>query len=422
MTAASRSPGSSAFGFLIVTITIDMIAGGMIIPIFPSLVQALAGGDAVTGARMLGYFITAWAAMQVIFSPILGSLSDHYGRRPVLLVSLGGLALSSAMLALAPNLAWLLVARLVSGAAASTMAVGNAYIADVTAPSERARRFGYLSAAWGVGFVLGPALGGLAGGLSPRAPMWIAAGLAAANTVWGFFALPESLSTAHRAPFTFAKANPFGAVSFFWSRPGFLALGAVIFLSALASQVLGSASIPYSMHRYHWSTTIVGLSMAIVGAGYVVVQSFIVGPFVKRFGEMAAIYFGLVVVVLAYLVYALSPWGWLFLAGHGLFVLGGLQQPGMQALMSRQLPPEEQGRLQGARAGLMAIAQLIGPIVFTELYARSIGVWSGWSPPGLIWFLSASLLVGAVAMARLAAAGPVPHAAVGMEPLQEGGG
>jgi DHA1 family tetracycline resistance protein-like MFS transporter len=407
MTMKAQPAGRQAFSFLIVTITLDMIAGGMITPIFPTLVRDMVGGGDAQGARMLGYFVAAWALMQVIFSPILGALSDRFGRRPVLLISLGGLAISSALTALAPSLGWLLVARLFSGAASSTMAVGNAYIADVTPPDDRARRFGYLSAAWGVGFVAGPALGGLTGGLHPLAPIWIAAALAATNTLWGFFALPESLPRESRSPFRIIQANPFSAVTFFWSRAGFLALGGVIFLNALSGQVLGSANIPYMHHRYGFDVGMVGLCMALVGAGYVVVQTFVVGPFIKRFGEATAIYCGLFSVTIAYLIYAFAPWGWLFLAGTAPFVLGGLQPPALQAIMSRQLPPEEQGRLQGARAGLMALTQLGGPILFTELFARSIGPWGRWAPPGLIWLVSASLLIAALLLARLAIGRPL---------------
>lgn len=404
--APLKPPGSQAFGFLIVTVTLDMIAGAMVTPIFPSLVRELAGGDPVAGARWLGVLITAWAAMQVIFSPILGALSDRYGRRPILLLSLASLAVSTLGMALAPNLAWLLVARLVSGAASSTMPVANAYIADVTPADDRARRFGYMSAAWGVGFVLGPAFGGLVGALGPRAPLYVAAALAAANTIWGLIALPESLPKAARAPFKVAQINPFSSVSFFWSKPGLLALGGIVFLTGLAGQVLGAASILYVEHRYDFSITLVGVWMAMIGAGYIVIQSLVVGPFVKRFGEAGAIYTGILVTVAAYLIYALSPWGWLFLAGTLPFVFGGLQGPGMNGMLSRSVGPDVQGQLQGARFGLTGISQLLGPLIFTELFARSIGAWSGWLPVGSVWLLAAALLVAAFVLARVALGRP----------------
>jgi DHA1 family tetracycline resistance protein-like MFS transporter len=299
------------------------------------------------------------------------------------------------LMALAPNLVWLFAARVASGVASSTMATANAYIADVTPPDDRAARFGLLGAAWGAGFVLGPAIGGLLGELGPRAPFWGSAILAGLNLVYGFFVLPESLPKTSRAAFSVRLANQLSAVTFFAAKPGFALLGVAIFLTGLASQVLGGTWIPYVTYRYHWSSAMSGASLAAVGASYIVVQSLIVGRFVARFGETAAIYAGLLTVVAAYVIFAASPWTWLFMAAIPLFALGGLGAPGMQAILSREVPATEQGRLQGARAGLGAIAGLLGPVLFTETFARSISTWRSWATPGAAFLLAAALLLTA---------------------------
>ncbi len=391
--------GRGAFNFLIIAVALDMIAGSIVVPITPRLVQELAGGGAAEGARYIGYFVTGWALMQFACAPIVGAISDRFGRRPVLLASMAGLAIDSVLMALAPSLGWILAARLISGALASTMATANAYIADVTPPDDRAARFGLLGAAWGVGFVLGPAIGGLLGEISPRAPFWGAAIMAGLNTLYGLFVLPESLPKANRAKFSVKHANPFGSVVFFAATPTFAALGGVMFLTALAGQVLQGTWIPYVNYRYEWPSWVMGASLAAVGAGYIVVQSFVVGPFVKRFGEVVAVYVSLLAVALAYVIYATSPWTWLFFLAIPIFSLGGLGTPGLSAIMSRMVDPTHQGRLQGARTGLSAIAGLVGPILFTESFARAVGEWKDWAPMGLAFYLSAAMLTLAFGLA-----------------------
>lgn len=402
----SQAPGAGAFRFLIIAVALDMIAGSIVIPITPKLVQELAGGGAAEGARWIGVFVAAWAAMQFVFAPIVGALSDRFGRRPVILLSMAGLAADSVLMALAPTLGWILAARLISGVLAATMATANAYIADVTPQEGRAARFGLLGAAWGVGFVVGPAIGGLLGELGPRAPFWGSAIMAGANFIYGFFVLPESLPKEHRAKLTIRHANPFGAVSFFGQSPAFAALGVVMFLTALSGQVLQGTWIPYVNYRYHWPTWLMGASLAAVGASYIFVQTFVVGRFVARFGELMAVFVSLLGVALAYVIYAAAPWTWLFFAAIPIFALSGVGVPGMQSLMTRMVPPTQQGRLQGARAGLSAIAGVGGPMLFTETFARAVSDWRAWAPPGLAFYLSASLLVVAFMVAFAATRGP----------------
>jgi len=398
MTAAA-TPGRNAFRFLIVMVALDMIAGSIVIPVTPALVRDLAGGDDAAGARYVGLFVATWALMQFVFAPILGGLSDRFGRRPVLLLSMLGLAIDCVLMALAPTLAWLFVARLISGAAASTMAAANAYIADVTPPDDRAARFGMLGAAWGVGFILGPALGGLLGEIGPRAPFWGAAAFCAVNLLYGLFVLPESLPKDRRAAFSLKLSNPFGALAYFATKPGFLTLGAIILLGGLAHQVLGSTWIPYVNYRFAWPNWLLGASLALVGACYIAVQSLLVRPFVARFGERAAMCAGLAATALSFVVYGVSPWTWLFLAIIPIFAMGGLQEPGLQALLTRQASPTEQGRLQGARAALVALTAIVGPVLFTETFARSIRDWQGWAPVGLAFYMAAAMVMAALGLA-----------------------
>src|SRR5580658_10487323 len=257
---------NGALAFIFVTVLIDMLAFGMIIPVLPILVQDFVGGDAVRGAQMYGVFGTAWALMQLIFSPIQGSLSDHYGRRIVLLISCTGLGLDFVLMALAPNLWWLLLGRVISGICAASFSTSAAYITDVTPAEKRAAAFGIIGAAFGVGFVIGPAIGGLLGAISPRLPFWASAFMALANVCWGLFALPESLPKEKRMPFAWKNANPLGALKLLRSHPLLAGLAGSYFLMNLAHAVLPSTTVLYMHYRYDWDTRAVGLVLAGVGA------------------------------------------------------------------------------------------------------------------------------------------------------------
>jgi DHA1 family tetracycline resistance protein-like MFS transporter len=389
----------AAMGFIFVAVVLDMVALGIIIPVLPRLIQSFAGGDAAAAARYIGWFAAAWALMQFFASPVLGALSDHFGRRPVLLISMFGLALDYMAMALAPNLFWLFLGRLVSGVTAATFATANAYIADITPPAERAARFGVLSVAFGIGFILGPALGGVLGDIDPRLPFWAAAGLTLANALYGLFVLPESLPKALRRPFSFKLANPIGSFALYRSSSTLLALGAVVFLYYLAHQVLQSTVVPYVDYRYGWSAKMVGVSMALVGVGSIVVQGLVVRPFVARFGERGALLFGLISGGIGFAIYGYAATGALYLSAIPIFAFMGLVGPGFQGLMSRMVSPSEQGRLQGANMGLMAIASLVGPILFTEVFARTLGPWRHWAPLGAPLYLAGGMMAAALVIA-----------------------
>jgi DHA1 family tetracycline resistance protein-like MFS transporter len=407
MTAAKGR--SAAMGFVFVAALLDMTALGLIIPVLPDLIKAFAG-DAASGARWIGWFGAIWALMQFFASPVLGALSDRFGRRPVLLLSMAGLGLDYLFMAVAPNLAWLFVGRMISGVTSATYSTANAYIADITPPEQRAAKFGFMSVAFGVGFILGPAIGGLLGGLSPRLPFWVSAGLCLLNALYGLLVLPESLPADRRAKFSFHLANPVGALGLYRARAGLMALAGVMFAYYLAHQVLQSTWVPYTTYRYGWTPGMTGISLAIVGLGSIVVQGLVVKPFVARFGERGALATGLIFGAIGYFGYAAAPTTVFYMATIPVFAFMGLISPGVMGLMTRRVEPTEQGRLQGANMSLAAICSLIGPVLFTEVFARAIGPWRSWAPMGAPFYLAALLMVVGLVMAAGVRGAPAAHA------------
>ncbi len=396
---AAAPKRQAALVFVFITIVLDVLAMGIVIPVLPKLIESFEGGDTAAAARIYGVFGAVWALMQFVFMPVLGSLSDRYGRRPVLLVSLTGHGLDFALMALAPNLWWLFVGRVISGITSASYSVANAYIADVTPPEERARAFGLIGAAFGVGFVLGPVMGGVLGEVDPRLPFWVAAGLTLANAAYGFFVLPESLPPEKRAPFSLAKANPFGSMRFLYEHGGLLTLAAVVFVINLAHYVLQSVSVLYMGYRYGFSEQDVGFVLAGVGVCSLVVQGGLVGPFVKRFGERAAITVGYLGGAAGFLIYALAPTWQLYVVGVPLMSLWGLAGPTIQGIMTKKVEPQRQGLLQGALSGIMGIAGMIGPLLYSQIFAWSIAPGTPVYLPGLAFLVSAALILVALALA-----------------------
>jgi MFS transporter, DHA1 family, tetracycline resistance protein len=389
----------AAFAFVFVTVMLDMLAIGIIIPVLPKLVVEFSGGDAVEGTRVYGLFGTVWALMQFVFSPVQGALSDRFGRRPVILISNFGLGLDYIVMALAPSLGWLFLGRLISGITSASISTAFAYVADVTAPEARAGRFGTLGAAFGFGFVLGPALGGVTGGIDPRLPFWIAAGLSLANAMYGLFVLPESLPPERRAPFEWRRANPVGALALLRSKPGLTGLAGVNFLSNLAHAALPAVGVLYMMYRYGFSEFTVGLTMAGVGVAAVVVQGAVTARAVKRFGERTTLLAGLAFGVAGFAIMGLAPTGPAFWLGIPVMAVWGLVNPSSQGLMSRRIGPQQQGQLQGANSSLMGVANLIGPGMFTMMFAFAIGAAKDWDLPGAPYLLAAGLLALAILVA-----------------------
>jgi DHA1 family tetracycline resistance protein-like MFS transporter len=391
-------PRRAAFIFVFITVLLDMLALGVIIPVLPKLVVDFLAGDTARAAEIYGIFGTAWALMQFLVSPLHGALSDRFGRRPLILISNFGLGLDYILMALSPNLWWLFVGRVISGISAASIATSYAYVADVTEPELRSTRFGLLGVAFGAGFVLGPALGGLAGNLDPRLPFWIAAVLSLANALYGFLVLPESLPKERRATFAWRRANPLGALALLRSQPQLLGLASVNFLGNLAHASLPNIGVLYMMYRYGFDERAVGFTMAAVGVCAMVVQGALIGPAIARFGERAALLAGLAFGVAGFAVFGLAATGMGFLAGIPLLALWGFASPSALGLMSRQVGGSEQGRLQGANASIMGIANLLGPGLFAQTLALSIGG-GAWHLPGAAFLLAALILVLAIGVA-----------------------
>jgi DHA1 family tetracycline resistance protein-like MFS transporter len=393
------APRRAAFAFVFVTVLLDMFAIGIIIPVLPKLVEDFMGGDTARAATIYGVFGTAWALMQFLFSPVLGSLSDRFGRRPIILLSNFGLGLDYILMALAPNVRWLFVGRVISGITAASISTAGAYIADVTPPEQRAAKFGLLGAAFGAGFVVGPALGGFLGDISPRLPFWVAAGFSLTNGLYGLFVLPESLRRELRRPFSWRKANPVGALKLLRSHPELWGFTWVTFLSNLAHAALPSVAVLYMSYRYNWDTKSVGLLLAGVGVCQIIVQGFLVGRVVKALGERYTIIVGLVCGAAGFTIQAMAPNGAIYSTGVVFMSLWGLMGPALQGLMTRLVTPSEQGQLQGANSSVLGISTLIGPLLFTQTFAAFIGAHRDWHLPGAPFLLSAVLIVSSLAVA-----------------------
>lgn len=397
--ATGRAARPAALGFIFATALMDVISLGIIIPVLPNLIKQMAGGSTAEALHYVLIFSTTWAVMQFFASPIVGALSDRFGRRPVLLISIFGLGVDYIVMAMAPNLAWLFLGRLVSGITSASFSTAGAYIADISPPEKRAQNFGLIGAAFGVGFVLGPSLGGFLGGISPRLPFWVAAGLALINWCYGLFVLPESLPKDKRAAFSWKKANPVGSLQLLAKHPGLFGMASVFFLYMLAHQSLQQIFVLYTGYRFHWGIRDVGLFLGATGVASIVVQTTLVKPVVKAVGERGAMLIGLFCGAAGFAIYALAPSSPLFWLGLPVFALMGLVQPSSQALMSRRVPANEQGRLQGAMSGIMSITGLIGPSVYTSVFAWAITGGAGLNLPGLGILLSAGLVILALGLA-----------------------
>ncbi|HLH91881.1 MAG TPA: TCR/Tet family MFS transporter [Xanthobacteraceae bacterium] len=389
----------AAFAFIFVTVLLDMLALGMVIPVLPKLVESFVAGDTARASEYVGLFGAVWALMQFLFSPIQGATSDRFGRRPVILVSNFGLGLDYVVMALAPNLGWLFGGRVVSGICSASVSTAFAYIADVTPAEQRAARFGMIGAAFGVGFVVGPALGGVLGALDPRLPFWAAAGASLLNGLYGLLVVPESLPPERRTPFSWRRANPLGSLMLLRAHRELYGLAGANFLAQLAHVALPVVFVLYADYRYGWGERAIGFTLALVGVCAIGVQAGLVGRAVKRFGERGALAIGLLFGALGFAVYGVAPSGWLFVVGVPLMALWGLASPAANGLMSKRVSPSEQGQLQGANASIQGIANLVAPVIFAQLFAYAIGAGRGWNLPGAPFLVAAVLLVAAAALA-----------------------
>jgi DHA1 family tetracycline resistance protein-like MFS transporter len=388
-------PRKAAVVFIFITVTLDMLALGLVAPVVPKLVLGFVGGDATSAAKWFGIFGTVFALMQFVFSPVLGVLSDRFGRRPIILGSNLGLGVDYVVMALAPSIGWLFIGRVISGVTAASISTAMAYIADVVPKEKRAGAFGMIGAAFGVGFVLGPALGGVLGTANPRLPFWIGAALSLTNALYGYFFVPESLPRDRRQAFTLRRANPVGSLVLLRSHPELFQLATIQFLGYLAHEVFTVWAL-YSIYRYGWTAGGVGMSLALVGAMSVIVSGFLVKWIVARIGERRTLYSGQFFGAVGMMFAGLARTGAGYMASIPVISIWGISGPAAQGMMTHRVSEREQGELQGAISSLRSVAVLIGPGLFAWTFAYFIDPNRATNLPGAPWYLAGALLFAAM--------------------------
>ena len=386
-----RYPGSPRPSFIFITLLLDVTGIGIIIPVIPKLIQHLTGGTVSEAAKVGGWLVFAFAVMQFLFSPVLGNLSDRYGRRPVLLSSLLGFGLDYLFLAFAPTIGWLFVGRLIAGITGASITTASAYIADVSKPEDRAQNFGLIGAAFGLGFIMGPLLGGVLGEYSHQLPFLAAAILTLLNVVYGYFVLPESLPMERRRPFSWKRANPVGSLRLLARYPVILGLVAAsllfIYVAAHATQSTWSY---YVMEKFSWTEKWVGYSLAAVGLLVALVQGVLIRRINPALGPKRSVYLGMLLYAVGFVLFAFASKGWMMFAFLVPYCLGGIAGPALQGIISGQVPSDEQGELQGALTSLMSLTSIVGPVLMTSLFSFYT------SPGAPVYFPGAPFLLAAL--------------------------
>ncbi len=383
----------AAMGFIFITLLIDVTGFGVIIPVMPKLIEQLLGVDDISKASQYGGWLTfAYAFMQFLFAPVLGNLSDKYGRRPVLLFSLFGFGIDYLLLSFAPTIAWLFLGRLIAGVTGASFTTASAYIADISTPENRAQNFGMIGAAFGLGFIIGPLLGGLLGELGPRVPFMVAACLALMNWLYGYFVLPESLDKEHRRPFDWKRANPLGSLLQLRKYPAVGGLIGSFVLIYLAAHAVQSNWSFFNIERFQWTPKMIGISLGVIGVLVGAVQGGLVRVVNPRLGNERSVYIGLGLYALGLLLFAFASQSWMMFVFLIPYCLGGIAGPALQSIISGHVPPNEQGELQGALTSLMSATSIVGPLMMTNLFAYFT------HKEAPVYFPGASFLLGAVFM------------------------
>lgn len=381
-----------ALTFIFITVLIDVIGLGIIIPVLPDLIKELTGGSVSEASRYSGWLGLAYGLMQFVFSPVLGGLSDRFGRRPILLLSLIGLGCDYVFMAMAPSLVWLFVGRIIAGICGASFTTATAYIADISVPEKRAQNFGLVGVAFGVGFILGPMIGGIFGELGARVPFFVAAGFSLINFIYGYFVLPESLSTENRRKFDWKRANPVGALMHLRKYPVIGGLVITFFFLFMAGKSVETTWTFYTILKFNWSTFLVGASLSVVGILVAVVQGGLIRVIVPKLGQKRSVLLGLVLYTIGLVLFAFATEGWMMFAFLIPYCLGGIAGPSLQGIMSNQVPVNEQGELQGALSGLMSLTTILGPMMMNSLFYH-------FTKPGApLYFPGAAFIVGAILM------------------------
>ena len=382
---------TAAINFIFITLLIDVMGWGLIIPVMPDLISQLKGIPINEASPYGAWLLSAYAITQFVFAPVIGNLSDKYGRRPVLLCSLIGFGIDYLFLALAPSYGWLFVGRIIAGITGASFTTASAYIADVSTDATRAKNFGMIGAAFGLGFIIGPALGGLLAGWGIRAPFYAAACLCLLNTLYGYFVLPESLSPEHRREFHWKRANPFGSLKLFMRYPTIGKLAISFFLLYMAAQSVQGNWNFFTMYRFQWSEKLVGISLAVVGLLVGLVQAGLTRVVNPKLGNEKSIYLGLLLYTLGLVLFAFATQSWMMFAFLVPYCLGGIAGPSLQSVLAGHVPRNEQGELQGALTGLMSLTTILGPPLMSNLFTY-------FTTKAPVHFPGASFLLGAIFM------------------------
>ena len=389
----------AALGFIFITLLLDVIGFGIIIPVMPDLIRELIGGNLSQASVYQGWMMFAYAIMQFIFSSVLGNLSDRYGRRPVLLFALFGFGLDYLILAFAPSITWLFIGRILSGITGASFTTATAYIADISTPENRAKNFGMIGAAFGLGFIIGPALGGLLGQYGTRIPFFVSAGLALLNGLYGFFVLPESLKPENRRAFDWKRANPIGSLRNLGRYPVILGLVGAYVCISIAGFAAQSTWTYFTMEKFQWNKAWVGYSLAFVGFMVAIVQGGLIRFINPLLGQKRSVYFGLILSAVGFTLFAFASQGWMMFVFLVPYCLGGIAGPALQGIISNQVPANEQGELQGALTSLVSLTSIVGPLLMTNLFAYFTGNRGPFYFPGAPFLMGAALTVLSVVLA-----------------------
>lgn len=387
---------NAALGFIFITILLDVIGFGIIIPVLPKLIQSLTGENLSAAAKYGSWLSFSFAIMQFLFSPILGGLSDKLGRRPVLLFALLGLGIDYMFQAWAPTIMWLFAGRIIAGIAGASFTTATAYIADISTPEKRAQNFGMVGAAFGLGFIIGPVLGGICSQWGVRVPFMVAAVCSLINVIYGYFVLPESLLKENRRAFDWKRANPIGSLSHLKKYPIVSGLVVSFFLIYIAGQSVQSVWTYYTMLKFNWDEKMVGYSLGVVGLLVAIVQGGLIRYTIPKLGARTSVYTGLALYVAGLLFFAFAGQGWMMFVFLIPYCLGGIAGPALQGIISNQVPPNEQGELQGALTSLMSVSAILGPVIMNNLFAWFTASSAPVYFPGISFTTGALLMVVAI--------------------------
>ncbi|GGH07422.1 TCR/Tet family MFS transporter [Mucilaginibacter phyllosphaerae] len=401
MDALTQPKKKAALSFIFITLLIDVIGLAIIIPVFPKLIEKLIHGDISQASRYSGLLLVAYAVMQFLFSPLVGNLSDKYGRRPVLLLSLLGFGVDYLFLAFAPTIGWLFVGRIIAGITGASFTTASAYIADVSEPEKRAQNFGMIGVAFGLGFIIGPVIGGVLGKMDTHYPFYAAAALALINAAYGFFILPESLDKEHRREFDWKRANPLGSLLQLKKYPAVIGLAACLFIVYFASHAVQSVWTFYTMEKFKWTEDVVGYSLGFIGLMIAIVQGGLIRVAIPKLGQNRSIWLGLLIYAVGMLLFGLANQSWMMFAFMIPYSLGGICGPALQGVMTNEVPKNEQGELQGGLTSLMSLSSIFGPWFMTYVFYYFTSPKAPVYLPGAPYYVAAVLmLIGAVLAVR----------------------